>query len=46
MYRKFTITPGMCGFKVEMGCSELYFGHVSALKAAINSYLDLHKKHF
>ena len=39
-YREFTVTPGMCGFKVRIGCCELYFDDAGALAAEITDYLD------
>lgn len=39
-YREFAVVPGVVGFKVVMGCKELYFGDVTALKDAIDKYLD------
>ena len=38
-YREFTVTPGMAGFKVKIGCSEVYFGDAKALDLAISAYL-------
>ena len=38
-YREFTVTPGMAGFKVQIGCSEVYFGDAKALDLAISAYL-------
>jgi hypothetical protein len=38
-YREFTVTPGMCGFKVKIGCSEAYFEDVFRLGRAISDYL-------
>ena len=38
-YREFTITPGLKGFKVKIGCSECYFTNVHTLSAAISDYL-------
>ncbi len=38
-YREFTVTPGVCGFKVKIGCSEAYFGTTAALGDAITDYL-------
>ena len=39
-YREFTVTPGMVGFKVKIGCSEAYFGNATDLKNALSEYLD------
>ncbi len=39
-YREFTVTPGLTGFKVRIGCSELYFSNTSALIAEIHNYLN------
>lgn len=33
------MTPGLCGFKVKIGCSELYFSGAGALAAEIQNYL-------
>jgi hypothetical protein len=38
-YREFTVTPGMCGFKVKIGCSEAYFSTAPQLSDAIAEYL-------
>lgn len=38
-YREFTVTPGVCGFKVKIGCSELYFSDIRVLSDAITEYL-------
>jgi hypothetical protein len=38
-YREFTVTPGLCGFKVRIGCSEAYFCLVGDLVKAIVDYL-------
>jgi hypothetical protein len=38
-YREFTVTPGLRGFKVKIGCSEVYFGDAMALCASISAYL-------
>jgi hypothetical protein len=38
-YREFTVTPGMYGFKVKIGCSELYFSTPEQLSNAIAIYL-------
>ena len=38
-YREFTVTPGMAGFKVKIGCSEVYFGDAKSLDLAISAYL-------
>jgi hypothetical protein len=39
-YREFTVTPGLCGFKVKIGCSELYFEDVVQLGQHIANYLE------
>lgn len=39
-YREFTVTPGMNGFKVKIGCSELYFSTAQELANAITAYLN------
>lgn len=39
-YREFTVTPGITGFKVKIGCSEVYFSEASGLSLAITSYLS------
>jgi hypothetical protein len=39
-YREFTVTPGLCGFKVKIGCSEAYFGGAADLLNAIEKYMD------
>lgn len=39
-YREFTVTPGVTGFKVKIGCSEVYFSDARVLAAAINDYLS------
>jgi hypothetical protein len=39
MYREFTVTPGMVGFRVKIGCSEAYFGDAPSCLEAIDSYL-------
>lgn len=38
-YREFKVTPGLRGFKVVIGCCEVYFDSVQELGQAINSYL-------
>jgi hypothetical protein len=38
-YREFTVTPGVCGFKVKIGCSEAYFKTALELADAIHLYL-------
>ena len=40
MYREFTVTPGIAGFKVKIGCSEVYFGGTESLGRAILVYLN------
>jgi len=40
MYREFTVTPGIAGFKVKIGCSEVYFGGTESLGRAIVVYLN------
>jgi hypothetical protein len=39
-YREFTVTPGMVGFKVKIGCSEAYFGDKDGVRQAICNYLN------
>lgn len=39
-YKEFTVTPGMRGFKVKIGCAELYFGDTQTLLEAIRLYLQ------
>ena len=39
-YREFTVTPGIAGFKVRIGCSEAYFGDVWQLVNKITEYLN------
>ena len=39
LYREFTVTPGMVGFKIRIGCSELYFGDASSCLEAISGYM-------
>jgi hypothetical protein len=38
-YREFTVTPGICGFKVRIGCSEAYFQSASQVGSAITDYM-------
>jgi hypothetical protein len=38
-FRPFEVTPGVSGFKVRVGCSELYFSTPHELKKAISLYL-------
>jgi hypothetical protein len=38
-YREFTVTPGITGFKVKIGCSEAYFSSAEQLSTAIVAYL-------
>jgi hypothetical protein len=38
-YREFIVTPGLCGFKVKIGCSEVYFATAQQLGGAITDYL-------
>ena len=40
MYREFTVTPGIAGFKVKIGCSEVCFGDAESLGRAISVYLN------
>jgi len=40
VYRGFNVVPGIHGFKVVIGCSELYFGSAEALHRALTRYLD------
>lgn len=39
-YREFTVTPGIAGFKVRIGCSEAYFSDVWQLVNKITEYLN------
>jgi len=38
-YREFTVTPGLRGFKVRIGCSEAYFSNADHALAAIQAYM-------
>ena len=38
-YRNFTVTPGIVGFSVQMGCTLAFFGDAADLSAAICNYL-------
>jgi hypothetical protein len=38
-YREFTVTPGLRGFKVKIGCSEVYFADAIFTADAITDYL-------
>ena len=38
-YREFTVTPGMSGFKVKIGCSEVYFTTAEKCALAVHGYL-------
>jgi hypothetical protein len=39
-YREFTVTPGLVGFKVKIGCTEAYFGDKDSVGKAIAAYLN------
>jgi hypothetical protein len=39
-YREFTVTPGMVGFKVSIGCRDAYFGDKDSVGKAIVDYLN------
>jgi len=39
VYREFTVTPGIVGFKVKMGCTEASFGDAESLGMVIVEYL-------
>jgi len=39
-YREFTVTPGMCGFKVKIGCSEAYFSSAGDLRGTDGGIAD------
>ena len=38
-YRKFTVEPGLNGFKVKIGCAEVYFSNKEDLLKGISDYL-------
>ena len=39
-YREFKVVPGIQGFKVVIGCSEVYFGDEKDLAISLNAYLS------
>jgi hypothetical protein len=39
-YREFRVTPGLVGFKVIVGCSELYFTDAKKMGKEIMRYLN------
>jgi hypothetical protein len=39
-YRNFSVTAGLRGFKVAIGCKEAYFSTVTEMEKAIHDYLE------
>jgi hypothetical protein len=39
-YRSFTVIPGLHGFKVKIGCSEVYFSTAQDVQREINNYFN------